>query len=200
MFFELRHPSTCLVVGPTQIGKSFLVRRMIRENIYGSKIKRVKWCYLYPPQWMCEEPEIEFVRGLPTTFEKDDLIILDDHMHRLNEKVAEIFTVVSHQCGISVILLLQNLFPRVAVMRDISLNSHYIILFKNSRDMAQIRYFGRQLYPDNAKYFLDAYINATKDEFSHLVVDLHPRTEEVYRLRGSLFPTSRGNYWLYLSQ
>lgn len=162
MFFELKHPCTCLVVGPTQVGKSFLVRQMIRQNIYGSKIKCVKWCYLYPPDWMHEEPDIEFIRGLPATFEKDDLIILDDHMHRLNAKVAEIFTVVSHQCRISVILLLQNLFPKAAVMRDISLNSQYIILFKNSRDRAQFRYFGRQLYPENVKYFLDAYIKATK--------------------------------------
>lgn len=200
MFFELNHPSTCLVVGATQVGKSFLVRKMIRENVYGSKIKRVRWCYLYPPKWMHEEPDIEFIRGLPSTFETDDLIILDDHMHRLNEKVAEIFTVVSHQCGISVILLLQNLFPRNPVMRDISLNSHYIILFKNSRDKAQFRYFGRQVYPENTKYFLDAYIKATKKQFSYLVVDLHPQTEEEYRLRESLFPTPPGLYWLYLPE
>ena len=52
---------------------------MIRQNIYESKIKRVKWCYLYPPKKMQKVPDIEFIRGSPSTFETEDLIILEYH-------------------------------------------------------------------------------------------------------------------------
>lgn len=82
-------------------------------------------------------------------------------------------------------------------MRDISLNSHYIILFKNSRDMSQINCFARQLYPRNSKFMVDAYIKATTHPYSYLVVDLHPTTPEEHRLRESLFPDMHGIHWIY---
>lgn len=195
--FNFRNPSSCLIVGPSQSGKTSLVRQMIKQNIYDTKIQNVKWCYLYTSPWFLEEPNINFIHGLPDTYENGDLLIIDDLMHRLNEKIADLFTAASHHRNISVILILQNLFPRAKVMRDISLNAHYIILFKNSRDVSQINCLGRQLYPQKTKYFLDAYIKATTNPHGYLVVDLHPKTTEEYRLRDNLFPTSEGIYWIY---
>ena len=136
--------------------------------------------------------------GLPECFEDGDLIVLDDLMKSLNEKVAELFTAASHHCNVSVILILQNLFYRCKVMRDISLNAQYLIFFKNRRDMTQIGCLGRQLYPRNSRFFLDACIKATSEPFKYLVVDLHPRTPEDLQVRDGLFPDSNGVYWVFL--
>ena len=195
--FQLKHPSSCLVVGPSQSGKTSLVREIIRSRKYEPSVIKVKWCYSYSAPWFLEEPDIEFIHGLPDSYEKGDLLVIDDLMHRLNEKVADLFTAASHHCTVSVILILQNLFPRLKVMRDISLNAHYIILFKNARDASQVSCLGRQLYPRNSRFFTDAYIKATTKPFSYLVVDLHPKTPEDYRLRDGLFPCEDGYYWLF---
>lgn len=195
--FEFKHPSSCLVAGPSGCGKTYLVRQMIKKNIYEPKIRKVRWCYNYPAPWFLEEPDIEFIHGLPENFESGDLIVIDDLMHRLNEKIADIFTAASHHRNVSVILILQNLFPRVKVMRDISLNTHYIIVFKITRDMSQVNCLGRQLYPTQSKFFLDAYIKATHGPYHYLVIDLQTQTSHLFRLRDSLFPTRRGIYWIY---
>lgn len=195
--FKLKHPCSCLIIGPSQSGKTSLVREMVRKRIYNTNIKTVKWCYSYSAPWFIEEPFFEFVQGLPDSYEEGDLIVIDDLMHRLNEKIADLFTAASHHCNVSVILILQNLFPRLKVMRDISLNAHYIILFKNARDASQISCLGRQLYPRNSQFLTEAYIKATTTPFGYLVIDLHPLTPEEHRLRESLFPNQSGFYWIF---
>ncbi|GFV28687.1 uncharacterized protein TNCV_3986371 [Trichonephila clavipes] len=73
-------------------------------------------------------------------------------------------------------------------MRDISLNTHYIILFRNNRDMLQASCFARQAFPGQKKYYMDAYKRATEEPFNYLLVDVHPRTLEERRLCLSLSP------------
>jgi GTPase SAR1 family protein len=194
---KFKHPSTCLIVGPSQSGKTSLVREMIRNQMYEIPIRKVKWCYSYSAPWFLEEPDIEFIQGLPDRYEKGDLIVVDDMMHRLNEKIADLFTAASHHCEVSVIVILQNLFPRLKVMRDISLNAHYIILFKNARDVSQVSCLGRQLYPQNSHFLTESYIKATTKPFGYLVIDLHPQTSEEYRMRENLFPDKDGIVWLF---
>ncbi|KAF8784263.1 hypothetical protein HNY73_009967 [Argiope bruennichi] len=189
---KLRHPSTCCIVGPSQSGKSSLVRQMLHNNVYDYQPQKIKWCYYYsPPSFINEASEnVEFVNGLPENYEDVDLLVIDDLMLFLDEKVAQLFTVISHHCRVSCILILQNLYFQNKYLRTISLNTHYMILFKNARDMNQINCLGRQLYPSKSKFFLEAYKSATADPFSYLLVDIHPLTSEKYRLRDSLFPDS----------
>lgn len=193
---KLRHPASMVIVGPSQCGKTSLVRQLIKQNVHDIKFRKITWCYLYPSSWFSEEPNFEFVKGLPENYEADTLIVIDDFLHHLNEKIADIFVAGCHHRRMSVILILQNLFPRAKVMRDISLNSHYLVLFKNPRDMSQISCLARQLYPQKSKFLTDAFIKATTRPYGYLVCDLHPQTEEQYRLRESFFP-DRGIYWIY---
>lgn len=195
--FKFKHPSSSLIVGPSQSGKSSLVREIIKKKLYDPSITKVKWCYSYSAPWFLEEPSIEFIPGLPDTYENGDLIVIDDLMQRLNDRIADLFTAASHHCNVSVIVILQNLFPRLKVMRDISLNAHYIILFRNARDVNQVNCLGRQIYPRNSRFLTDAYIKATTKPYGYLVIDLHPQTTDEYRLRESLFPCERGYYWLF---
>lgn len=194
---HFKAPSTTLVVGVSQSGKTCLVRKMIRENIYEKTIKKVKWIYLYAAPWFLEEPNIEFVQGMPETFDDCDLIVIDDMMHHLNDRVADLFTATSHHRNLSVILILQNLFPKAKVARDISLNAHYIIVFKNARDMNQVNCLARQLYPNNSRFLMDAYIKATAKPYNYLLIDCHPSTPEEYRLRESVFSDPSGIHWVF---
>ncbi len=99
----------------------------------------------------------------------------------------ELFTKGSHHHNLSVILILQNLFYRGKEMRTISLNAHYMVLFKNPRDASQITHLARQMYPNKPKFMVEAYRDATSSPYSHLFVDLKPDTEEHMRLRSNIF-------------
>ena len=70
-----------------------------------------------------------------------------------------------------------------------SLNSHYIVVFKNPRDALQIATLARQMYPGKSKFLVEAYKNATEKPFGYLMLDLKPDTEEKYRIQTNIFPT-----------
>jgi len=68
-------------------------------------------------------------------------------------------------------------------MRTISLNSQYIVLFKNPRDNSQFAHLARQIYPHNYLYGIEAYKNNTQDAIGYLLIDLHNEQNEELRLR-----------------
>jgi len=73
-------------------------------------------------------------------------------------------------------------------MLTISLNSHYMIRFKNPRDAGQFSILARQMYPGGFKFAEEAYRDATERPFGYLFVDLKPQQDERYRLRTNVFP------------
>ena len=79
-------------------------------------------------------------------------------------------------------------------MRDISLNCHYIVCFKNPRDQAQINYLARQLYPSNTKFIQEAYQDATRNAHGYLLFDLKQNTPDEHRVRTNVFPSDSFNY------
>ena len=64
------------------------------------------------------------------------LVVLDDMMEHCsgNQRVADLFTRCSYHRGMSVLYLMQNLFPPGKLSRTISLDSHYMIIFRNPRE------------------------------------------------------------------
>lgn len=197
--FHFRFPSTTVVSGPTLSGKTTLVRKLLKCNIYGKDIKSIMWCYSTFQQWFLEERNINFHQGLPQAFENNaDIIVIDDLLESLNEEVSRLFTVTSHHGNKSVILLTQNLFPKNKIFRNITLNTHYLILFGNNRDSSQIQCLSRQMFPSKSKYFIDAYKKATENPYGHLLIDCHPLSNKTFRLRDSCFPDFDGVYWVYV--
>lgn len=193
-----KHPSTLLVIGPSQSGKSSLVRKIIKQNIYDRKIKTIKWCYSVFQPWFLDEPDITFENGIPDDYKNTDLVIFDDLIFHLQKDVAKLFTIDSHHNNVSCILILQNLFPKSKFMRDISLNTHYMILFKNNRDTSQLACLARQAFPSNVRFFMDAYKIATDKKYGYLVCDFHPLTDSLYRLRDSCFPDENNFYYVFV--
>ena len=66
--------------------------------------------------------------------------------------MSELFTKGSHHRNISLVLITQNLFHQGPSLRDISLNSKYIVVFKNPRDKTQIVHLARQVYAENIAF------------------------------------------------
>ncbi|RWS20187.1 hypothetical protein B4U80_08827 [Leptotrombidium deliense] len=139
-------------------------------------------------------PNIIFTKDLQNTnLESFDgskcLIILDDMMVEATENqfICDVFTKGSHHKNVSVILILQNFFYKGKLMRTISLNAHYIVLFKNPRDRAIINHIGRQICPEHLKCFTAAFGDATRKAYGYFFIDLKPYTDDRLRYLTNIF-------------
>lgn len=144
--------------------------------------------------------KVEFFEGLPQSsdFASDSepkLIICDDLMRESsNSSIIDIFSRGSHHRNLSVIFITQNLFHQGPGQRDISLNSNYIVIFKNPRDKAQIQHLARQTYPEYPRFLQEAYIDATSKPHGYLLLDLKQSTPDELRVRSNIFPEDQYHY------
>ena len=135
---------------------------------------------------------VEFIEGLPNIENVDKtkrtLIIIDDLMNETNRSVTNLFTKGSHHYNCSVIYIVQNLFNQNKENRTISLNSHYIVVFKNPRDASQIVHLAKQSYPSRPKVVQEAFLDVTSKPFGYLLFDFTQKIQDSYRLRTQIFP------------
>ena len=134
---------------------------------------------------------INFIEGLPEMTSLDsakaNLLIIDDLMPEMNEVVAKLFTKGSHRRNMSVLLLTQNIFHKNKHSRTVSLNAHYMVLFKNVGDASQIINLAKTMYPGDVKYLRSRYENVTNKHYGYLLLDLKPDTSDLLRLRTDIF-------------
>ena len=78
-----------------------------------------------------------------------------------NATILKLFTRGRSHLGCSLVLMLQNIFPKGSQSRTISINAQYQVLFRNPRDSLQISILAGQLCPLNSKNFLEIYKRAT---------------------------------------
>ena len=189
-----KHPFTATISGPTSCGKTQWTLRFIKHvnQMVFPHIERIVWCFGVYQDIFDDQKNIEFHEGIPNEDMFDErnktLLILDDLMSQADDRVENIFTKLSHHKSVSVLFLTQNLFFKSKQARTISLNSHYIVVFKNARDAMQISNLARQMYPGNSKFMVEAFKDATSGPYGYLLIDMKPYTEDIYRLRTNIFP------------
>ena len=194
MTLPLQHPFTMLVAGPTGCGKTRFTFKLIENasRIVQPSPRRIVYCYAEYQQLFARYPHVEFRQGLPKIDDFDGsqhvLLLIDDLMQETDESIANLFTKGSHHRNISVVFLVQNMFHKNKHIRTISLNSHYLVLFKNPRDCSQFAALARQTYPKQSAFAVEAYKDATQQPFSYLFVDLRPEQDDTLRLRANIFP------------
>ena len=124
---------------------------------------------------------------------KQNLVVLDDQMTSENvgktDQLEKYFIQGSHHKKLSLLFILQNLFQKGRGIRPSSLNSNYLVLYKNPRDKGQVATLGRQMYRSKCRSFLAALEKANEGPRSYMPIDLPQDTPEEYRLRGNIFPT-----------
>ena len=179
-FPSFKHPFTAILAGPSQTGKSTFLKDFIyfKNVMIDPAPDKIVWFFGIHQKLYDEIRDVTFVEGFPSNYTEylgtNTLFILDDLMSECggDKKVSNLFTKGSHHLSLSVIFITQNFFHKGKEMRDIRLNTQYLFLFKNRRDLNQITHLGRQLYPDRLKFFQEAYRIATEKPFSYLLIDL----------------------------
>ena len=149
------------------------------------RLKKLIWNYCV------EQPELfktikeiwaprqcEFIEGFPEDLmsrleesnDRGSLCIFDDVMNEVssNATISKLFTRGISHLGCSLVLMLQNIFPKGSQSRTISINAQYQVLFRNPRDSLQISILARQLCSLNSKSFLEIYKRATHRAYGYL--------------------------------
>ena len=185
-----QHPFNAIVAGPSGSGKTYFVLKFIENanRVIDPPPRKILYCYGAYQDIFNKLPQVEFHEGLPghTALTPRTLVIIDDLMSEADQRVTDIFTKHSHHRDVSVMFLTQNIFYKGA--RTMSLNAHYLVLFKNPRDASQITFLSRQIFPLESKFMIEAYKDATSNPYTYLVIDLKPATDDKMRLRSGVFP------------
>ena len=200
----LQHPFTCIVAGCTQSGKTVWVKSLLEnaQKTISPAPQCIIWCYgQWQPSYfdmMRTMPGIEFNQGIPDDIDNADyldvsqrnLIVLDDLMAQSgkDKRISDLFTKGSHHRNLSIIYIVQNIFHQGKEMRNISLNAHYIVLFKSPRDKQQISMLARQINPGKVQEFMRSYDDATSRPHGYLMLDLKPTTDDQQRLKTNILP------------
>ena len=200
---QLKSPCTVGVFGCTQAGKSTFIKQLLAEgdHMFTTVPKWILYCYGVKPESETEMKEkiplIEFHEGLPskdmieekTENKEHGIVVLDDLISEVvsSPNAESLFIRGSHHKNMTVILVSQNLYYQGRAARTISLNLHYLVLCRNLRDKSQVRCLAQQAFPGQVKDFMRVYEDVHKKPFNYLIVDLHPHTDDRYRLRSQVF-------------
>lgn len=79
-----------------------------------------------------------------------------------------------------------SIIPETSPVSYKSLNSHYLILFKNVRDRLQITRLGSQM--GMPRVLTESFNDATRRNHGYLMIDLRNICEESIRLRTNILP------------
>ena len=192
---RLKHPFTGIVAGPTACGKSTWVKHLItyQKDMIDPAPEHVIWFYgEWQPLYDTLSGMVEFREGLADlntlNTKERTLVIIDDLMTETDKSVSNLFTKGSHHRNLSVLHLVQNIFDKNKYTRTISLNAHYLVIFKNPRDASQITHLAKQMYPGHVRYLQEVFGDATSEAYGYLFIDLKQETPEHLRLRTKIMP------------
>lgn len=196
-------PCSILICGPTGSGKSMLAYKIIQQSKHMFTTPPVKTVYCYSAyQELFTKMEqnindITFHEGLPSnenieewSKHKEPMLLILDYLlaSAVNSvDIMNLFTIKSHHSNISVLFLMQNIFPQGKCIRTISLNASYIICLRSYRDRYQLSVLGKQILSGQIKYFMQSYELATKCKYGYLLIDLSCHTDKTYLLRTNIF-------------
>lgn len=210
----LKHPFNALVAGPSQSGKTTVIRNLLSDHqktITGLNKNLAKVCWIhgkyqenhkiplksadvfyYPIDDSIPEDDeelIDLIKG-------SDIIIFDDLMTQIekNKNVLNLFIAGTHHDKKSVFVIIQNFFHKSDVFKELRDNAHYVFLFNNPGDQLTPQMIGRRMYPNKSNFFLKAFSLATQNPHGYLLIDRHQETPNHLRLRSDIVPKKENNF------
>lgn len=199
-----KYPFSMIVSGSSQSGKTEFVINLIRKRslLLDTQIDYVIWVYGHKTKRISDIQKefgkfIILYDHLPDSFEniykqtkgKNIMIVLDDLMEETgnSKAVLNLFIKECHHRNLAVILIMQDMFfnsnYRVTFVR----NSNYLVLMRSPMDMGVADSIARKLMPRNQKLFFEIFEKATTEQFSHLCISGHPKTNPRVKYRSHIF-------------
>ena len=202
---RLSHPSTILISGVSRSGKTCFSKKLIENVNKVFKPTPPKYIILIYEEWqnmydtlvdnkhvhltMKGIDDFDYLKEL--MIEKKDqggtLLMIDDQGSKIDQNIMKIFTIYSHHYSVTCMLLTQTLFDSKREFRTVSLNASYIVIMKNSRDASSITNLAKQTHPYRTRFLTNSYLDATKQPYSYLLIDMVPETPEEIRIRSNIF-------------
>jgi predicted kinase len=192
--------NTCFqIVGPSGSGKTLFVCKLLQNNnLFVNKFKNIYWHQGGGGESGVTKSElcklkIKLINGFDKNWmnrlQKGDVIVIDDLYQESNKETDfnNLFTKISRHREVTVIFITQNLFHQGGQHRTRNLNVQYLTLFKNPRDQTVVDYVARQAFPNNKKYLIDSFHDATRDSHGYLFLDFTQDCAEDYRIRTDIF-------------
>ena len=154
------------------------------------KPRRIYWFFnpWQPPYTslksaLCDE--IQFTQGLPELNEDlheinpkfNNVLVFDDLMSQAidNPVLSKLFTQGRHR-NASVILLLQNMFPKGKFNTDISRSAQNMVLFGSPSDRKQIDIIAERIFAKDPPNFMNLYGGVSAKPYGYVLVDNQPKT------------------------
>lgn len=174
---RLKENFKLFVSGPSRCGKTFFVADMLQNIQTFAKQPPSLIIYIYKV-WQSKFDEM---KSLVHVFLEDE----ENIVNKIKE-YANLFTVDGRHMNMSMVFLTQRMFVNDEYFRQISQNCDYFFLFKNPRNSAEIRTLAQQVTPGTL-HLIKIFIEATKDPFSYLCVNLTQECQPEVKYLAQLF-------------
>ena len=132
---------------------------------------------------LCDE--IQFTQGLPELSEDlheinpkfNNVLVFDDLMSQAIDSpvLSKLFTQGRHR-NASVILLLQNMFPKGKFNTDIGRNAQYMVLFRSPSGRKQIDIIAERIFAKDRLNFMNVYGSVSAKPYGYILIDNQPKT------------------------
>ena len=182
--------SRVLLCGPSNTGKTYLLRKLLKENIaFENKIDKILYFHSATKLDLVNAECFEGLDDIEKILEsrKNDLskvaVVIDDlQAEALNSlAVFKLWTIYSHHYNIGVVfLLLQNFYGKSKYGTDINRNSSYYIFTRHLRLAPMVKLLSRQLFMNDKLYdTYKTYILKSNETYPYLCVNLDAKDDRL---------------------
>lgn len=126
-----------------------------------------------------------FKQGIPElsddlrdiSLNRHHILVFDDLMTQAIDSpvLSKLFTQGRHR-NVSVILLLQNMFPKGKFNTDISRNAQYMVLFRSPSDRKQIDMIAERIFAKDRPNFMSGMDMSPAKPYGYVLIDNQPKT------------------------
>ena len=170
-------------------GKSYFVKELLeKDHVHYEelrKCRKIHWFYghyqdMFKDLRKSLGHDIYFREGLPTFQlnlsdidpKYNNIIVLDDLMDlAVDIQIISKLSTQGRLRNASVILLLQNAFPKGKHNTSISCNAQYMALYRCSSDRRQIGIMAERIFDKQKSLFMSLYNDVTFKPYSYVLVD-----------------------------
>ena len=190
--------SNIIVSGATSSGKTSAILRILKEGLIEPFPERIYYLYGAPQEFMKtwnrdqSNPHIEFIDGLKLEcideFKGSKALVIDDLSLTQNAELTNHFLRGSHHKQCTTFYITHSIFMNNDNYRILSYNAHYIMLFKNRRNQAQVSRLANQVFAgDESKRITEAYKYSCLQPFGFILLSFHPRIPNEYTVISDFF-------------